>query len=104
MSTLSPNRPEVLYVSFASMLTPTRGTPLHPLGSLEDHAYVLADAGIETLVFDPGQAERAAALREKVPGLTRLLSLGPCSVGDDLIALAAGYEPGPLAAPRVDRP
>jgi fatty-acyl-CoA synthase len=81
---------------------PLRGTPLHPLGSLEDHAYVLADAGIETLVFDPGQAERAAALRDKVPGLTRLLSLGPCAAGEDLIALAAGFEPGPLAAPRVD--
>jgi len=102
LSTLSPNRPEVLYTTFASTLTPMRGTPLHPLGSLEDHAYVLEDAGIETLVFDPSQAERATALRDKVPGLTRLLSLGPCEVGEDLIALAAGFEPRPLVAPRVD--
>ena len=30
-----------------------RRTALHPLGSLDDHAYVLADAGIETLIVDP---------------------------------------------------
>jgi fatty-acyl-CoA synthase len=99
---LSTNRPEVLYATGASMVSGCRGTPLHPLGSLEDHAYVLGDAGIEALVFDPSFAGRAAALRDRVPSLTRLLSFGPGDVGDDLTALAAGYRPGPLAAPSVD--
>jgi fatty-acyl-CoA synthase len=99
---LSANRPEVLFATGASMLSGARNTALHPLGSLEDHAYVLRDAGIQALVFDPGFADRAAALRERVPGLTRLLSLGPCDVGDDLIALAAACQPRPLVAPAVD--
>ena len=102
VSLLSANRPEVLYATGAGMICTTRGTPLHPLGSLDDHAYVLADAGIETLVFDPAFAQRAAALRDRVPGLTRLLSLGPSEAGEDLTALAAGYQPLPLVAPAVD--
>ena len=64
---LSPNRPEVLFAMGANMVTGCRTSALHPLGSLDDHAYVIEDAEIETLVFDPSFAERAAALRERVP-------------------------------------
>ncbi|MBL7499086.1 AMP-binding protein [Frankia sp. CNm7] len=99
---LSTNRPEVLYAMGAYMVAGARNTSLHPLGSLDDHAYVLADAEIETLVFDPSFAERAAQLAERVPTLKRLLSFGPCEVGEDLAALAEGYEPRPLVAPRLD--
>jgi fatty-acyl-CoA synthase len=103
MAMLSKNRPEVLFTMGANMLTPCRSTALHPMGSLEDQAYVLEDAGVETLVFDPAAfEERAGELREKVPGLKTLLSLGPSDVGTDLIALAKTFEPQPLAAPVVD--
>src|ERR1043165_6548493 len=50
---LSKNRPEVLFTMGANMLTPCRSTSLHPMGSLDDQAYVLEDARVETLVFDP---------------------------------------------------
>jgi fatty-acyl-CoA synthase len=99
---LSANRPEVLYAMGAYMVSGCRNTPLHPLGSLEDHAYVLRDAGIEALVFDPAFAGRAAELRDRVPGVARLLSFGPSDVGEDLAALAAAYQPRPLVAPRID--
>ena len=79
-----------------------RNTPLHPLGSLEDHAYVLEDAGIETLIFDPAFSERAAQLSERVPTLKRLLSYGDADVGEDLVALAATFESRRLVGPRVD--
>ena len=46
---LAANRPEVLLVIGAGQTQGYRRTALHPLGSLDDHAYVLADAGIETL-------------------------------------------------------
>jgi fatty-acyl-CoA synthase len=98
---LSTNRPEVLYATGAYMMTGARTTSLHPLGSFEDHAYVLEDAAIETLIFDPSFAERAAALSAHVPSLKRLLSLGPCEVGEDLLALAAQYDPHPLVAPEL---
>jgi fatty-acyl-CoA synthase len=88
---LSANRPEVLLVIGAGQTRGYRRTALHPLGSLDDHAYVLADAGITTLIVDtvPAFLERAAALLERVPSLTQVLTLGPAEVGTDLVAAAA---------------
>src|SRR5947209_4960143 len=75
---LAKNRPEVLFTMGANMLNPCRSTSLHPLGSVDDQAYVLEDAGVETLVYDPTAFdERAAELRDRVPGLKTLLALGP---------------------------
>src|SRR5580693_8471194 len=42
-ATLSANRPEVLFAMGAGMIAGCRGTPLHPMGSLDDHAYILED-------------------------------------------------------------
>ena len=100
ISVLSVNRPEVLYACGAYMTQGARYTALHPLGSLEDHAYVIADAGVQTLVFDPSFAERAEQLQARFPDL-RLLAFGPSPVGQDLIELAKGFEPRPLVAPEV---
>src|SRR5437764_4336946 len=52
-SVLSTNRTEVLFNMGANQIAGTRTTALHPMGSLDDHAYVLEDAGVETLVTDP---------------------------------------------------
>ena len=86
----------------AVMVGGCRNTPLHPLGSLDDHAYVLEDAGIETLIFDPAFAERAGQLRERVPGSQEAAVLRRGDVGENLVALAATFEPQPLVGPRVD--
>jgi fatty-acyl-CoA synthase len=82
-----------------------RRTALHPLGSLDDHAYVLADGGASTLIIDPVPmfVERAVGLLAKVPSLRQVLTLGPvpaelADVGVDLIAKAASYTPKPLVA------
>jgi fatty-acyl-CoA synthase len=100
---LSKNRPEVLFTMGANMMTACRSTSLHPMGSVDDQAYVLDDAGVETLVFDPSAFdERAAELLERVPGLKTLISLGPSTGGTDLIALAKTFDPEPLVAPVVD--
>jgi fatty-acyl-CoA synthase len=100
VAVLSMNRPEVLYAMGANMVTGCRSTPLHPMGAVDDQAYVLADAGTEVLIFDPSLfADRARALQEKVPGLRHLLALGPTMVGDDLPAEAAAFEPKPLTPP-----
>ena len=65
VATSAKNRVEVLYSMGAVMLTRCPNTPLHPLGSLDDHAYVLEDAGIETLLFDPAFTDRARELAER---------------------------------------
>ena len=99
---LSANRPEVLYSLCANMLIGACNTPLHPLGSADDQAYVLQDAQIETLIYDPTIFEpRATELKERVPGLKHLLAFGPSQVGEDWNALAAGFEPKPLVAPDI---
>ncbi|MEM9254042.1 MAG: AMP-binding protein [Pseudomonadota bacterium] len=102
IAVISANRPEVLSNIAAMQLTGCIGTPLHPLGSLDDHAYVLEAAEIDTLVFDASVfSDVAAALKERVSGLRNLLGFGPNDVGDDYIALAAQFEPRPLQAPAV---
>ncbi len=102
VAVISANRPEVLSNIAAMQLTGCIGTPLHPLGSLDDHAYVLEAAEIDTLIFDPTVfSEIASALQEKVPQLKNLLAFGPTEVGEDYLALAAGFEPQPLQAPDI---
>ena len=102
---LSLNRPEVLMIIGAGQTQGYRRTALHPLGSLDDHAYVLNDAGVTSLIIDPNPmfVERALGLLEKVPALKQVLTIGPVpaeleGVGVDLTAEAAKYSPQPLVA------
>ncbi|MGV0627100.1 fatty-acid--CoA ligase FadD8 [Mycolicibacter minnesotensis] len=100
---LSLNRPEVLMIIGSGQVQGYRRTALHPLGSLDDHAYVLADAEVGTLIIDPTPAfvERALGLLEKVPSLRQVLTIGPVPAelegkAVDLAAEAAKYQPEPL--------
>ncbi len=103
VAVISGNRPEVLYNIAAMQLAGCCGTSLHPLGSLDDHAYVMNDAGIEALIFDGSVfGQRAQELKDKVPSLKHLLSFGETPVGDDYSALADAFEPSPLIVPDAD--
>jgi fatty-acyl-CoA synthase len=100
---LSLNRPEVLMILGASQTQGYRRTALHPLGSLDDHAYVLSDAGASALIIDPNPmfVERALGLLDKVDSLKKILTIGPVpealkAVAVDLSAEAAKYSPQPL--------
>ncbi len=109
---LSLNRPEVLMITSAGQTQGYRRLALHPLGSLDDHAYVLTDSGSTTLIIDPNPmfVERAVGLLAKVPALTQILTIGsvPSELAEagaaagatviDLTAEAAKYEPRQLVA------
>ncbi|MEE4660782.1 MAG: AMP-binding protein [Halieaceae bacterium] len=102
IAVISGNRPEVLSNIAATQLNGSIGTPLHPLGSLDDHSYVIEHAEINALVFDPGVfAQRAAELKARFPDLV-LLGLGPNDLGEDYLALAQSFAPLPLTAPDVE--
>ena len=102
VAVISGNRPEVLYNIAAMQISGCCGTSLHPLGSLDDHAYVMNDAGIEALIFDASLfQQRAQELKEKVPSLKHLLAFGETEVGEDYSTLAQQFEPQPLVAPDV---
>ena len=101
LAILSKNRPEVLLNAFASLVNGCILTPLHPMGSVGDHAYALNDAEIDCLVFDTRDfAERARELQQQFPNLI-LLGFGPNDAGRDYLALADSFEPAPLVAPDV---
>src|SRR6195952_1322245 len=102
---LALNRPEVLMIVGAGQTQGYRRVALHPLGSLDDHAYVLSDAGVTSLIIDPNPmfVERAVGLLEKVPSLKQVLTIGPVpdalsDVAVDLSAEAATFKPKPLVA------
>ena len=102
---LALNRPEVLFIIGAGQTQGFRRTSLHPLGSLEDHAYVINDAEITTLTIDPNPmfVERALGLLERCPRLEKVLTIGPvphelAHVGHALAAAAERCEPRRLEA------
>lgn len=100
---LALNRPEVLFILGAGQSQGYRRTSLHPLGSADDHAYVINDAGIDTLIIDPYFTTRALELVDKCPRLKRVLTIGPVpaeltEVGTDLVAAAATYDATTLEA------
>ncbi|HET8992851.1 MAG TPA: AMP-binding protein [Rhodococcus sp. (in: high G+C Gram-positive bacteria)] len=103
VAVLSKNRPEVLINMGATMIAGCRNSALNPMGSLDDHLYITADAEIETLVFDPVHfEERAADLKAQVPTLKNLFSLGPSKIATDILALADTFTEQRLVAAHVD--
>ena len=99
VAVLSSNRPEAFLGTAASYLMGLRITWMHPLGSEDDHAYLLEDSGVGTLFVDPGTfTERAHALKARLPSLNTVLGLGPSDFGDDILAEAARFAPAPLVA------
>jgi fatty-acyl-CoA synthase len=95
LTLLSQNRPEIFAVMAAALCRGIVYAPLHPLGGVEDHAFICADADAALLVYDPSSfVAQAAQLAPLVP---RVAGLGPGEVGDDLDALADRFEPAPLA-------
>jgi fatty-acyl-CoA synthase len=102
IATLAGNRPEVLLQIGANMVSGARATALHPMGSLDDHAYILEDAGIETLFYDPAlYEERAFDLQRRVPGLKRLVAMATGAEVEDLPTAAARFGARRLRSPEV---
>lgn len=97
LAMLSINRPEVLFVSLAVNIMGVRYTPLHPLGSEDDHKYILEDAEITALIVDnQAYAERGRALQDNVPALKKVFTFGEAAFGIDLSAAMTNYTPQPL--------
>jgi acyl-CoA synthetase (AMP-forming)/AMP-acid ligase II len=92
LGVLSGNRPEVIHVGNGASLAGACLVPLHPMGSLDDYIYVIEDAGVEALVFDPSKfGDKAIELKRRLPQLKHLLSMGPAEGAVDLAALAATF-------------
>ena len=98
---LSANRPEVLHTSHAVQILAAIYVPMHPLGGLADHLYVVSDAQVDILIFDAERySDRAAELAQRLPGL-RLIAFGRSPLAEDLCVLAERFKPERLVAPKV---
>lgn len=99
---LSSNCPEVILFTLAAHVVGCCITPLHPMGSFDDHAYVLNDAEIEVLVYQPSKYDqRVGELSRVTPGIRHFLAFGPSELGEDYKALASTFDPSPLVAPDI---
>jgi fatty-acyl-CoA synthase len=99
---LSPNSPEVWMVQAAICLSGAMYSGLHPLGSVDDHVELCDDAGIDILVVHPQFADVGAQIVAKAVGVKHLLTLGPATVGEDLLALCAKVAAEPLTRGDAD--
>jgi fatty-acyl-CoA synthase len=94
---LSRNRPEVLFVTGALVFVDVVPLAMHPMGSIDDLAYMVEDAHIEALIFDPQYYQsQAAELQVRLPHLLHLLALGPTNTGENLAELAENFPRGQL--------
>jgi len=99
---LSGNSPEVVFFQLAANIVGCCVTPLHPMGSFEDHAYILNDAEIEVLAYQPSNYEqRANELSSVAPSVNQFLAFGHSEVGEDYSALAGTFDPAPLVVPDI---
>jgi fatty-acyl-CoA synthase len=100
---LSRNRPEVLILNGALFFVDLCAVSLHPMGSVDDFAYMLEDSGAQALIFDPNHYQgHARELQARLPQLKYFLALGPTEVGRDLTAIAQGFPPDSLRPLRND--
>lgn len=75
LAQLSRNRIDAVCTIAAAFLVGLRYTPLHPLSTAADHAFILQDARIDALVIDEERfAAAVAKLREALPPQARIFS------------------------------
>ncbi len=96
---LSGNRAEVIHITHATLIETMLISSLHPMGAVEDFVYVVEDANIDTIIFDPKYDALIAEVKERCPHLERVWSLGPSDAGRDLLPIVAEQQPAPLVAP-----
>lgn len=95
---LSGNRVEVINITDAALLEAMLITSLHPMGSVDDFEYVIDDAKIDTLIFDPKFDALIGELKQRRPNL-RIWSLGQSDSGENLLPLVAKQQAAPLVPP-----
>jgi len=92
---LGANTVEMLLVMTALTLCGTTRVPMNARGSLEDHAFLLADSGAGVLVYDAAEfGARAQELAQRHPSLI-LVPYGSDGA-DTLGAVAAACDPQPM--------
>lgn len=91
ISQLSPNCVDAALLQLAAWACGLRYVPLHPMGSPEDHRFILDDSEISALVLHPSNATASTRLLREAPSIKVVLSHGPCEGATDLISLTRSF-------------
>ncbi|WP_308315596.1 AMP-binding protein [Streptomyces sp. ISL-100] len=94
---LSGNHPEALATRYAASLLGCRVNHLYQGQSARTQAAIVDDVETRVLIADPRLARRAVQITEMAP-VELLFTLGPASVGRDLLDLAGRQPQQPLAS------
>ncbi len=93
---LAGNRPDSWCAMIAAQGLGLSTTPLHPLGSLDDHRFQLGDAGIRVLLVDVANFGRRGA--ELTDAVEITFTLGTADFGSDLTAAVDAMDASPPVA------
>ncbi|GAA2591279.1 long-chain fatty acid--CoA ligase [Dactylosporangium fulvum] len=99
---LLPNRLESVEIDFGIAKAGRVRVPLNTRLALDERAFILADSGADTLVFDAAEEESVAELRALCPQLRHLIRLGAGRLGldyDEALAAAVDRPAGVALAP-----
>ncbi|MDU6728491.1 MAG: AMP-binding protein, partial [Bradyrhizobium sp.] len=84
---LTANRADTWCAGIAAQLSRLAITWLHPLGSLDDQLFQLADSESQVLVVDAAAfRDRGGELASRADGLRHVFTLGPAGYGADLLS------------------
>jgi len=86
---LSGNRPETWCATIAAQALGMRTTPLHPMGSVDDHRFQLDDSGADAIVVDPVAYQARGG--ELAGDVGTALTFGPADFGLDLVAAGEAH-------------
>jgi fatty-acyl-CoA synthase len=96
ISQLSPNTVDAALVQLAAWVCGLRYVPLHPMGSAEDHRFILEDSEIQALVLHPSKFESHAPLLMQAPTVRITLAHGDCPGMTNLTKLRDSFAPVPV--------
>lgn len=86
---IAGNLPEAFLLQLAVLMNGGIYCGLHPMGSLDDHRYILEDTTAAVLAYDPRKFTDRA--RELEASVDLVVSLGPGDVGEDVLAPAVEH-------------
>jgi long-chain acyl-CoA synthetase len=78
---LMPNRLEWVEIDFAIIKAAKVKVPVNTRLRTSERAFILADSGAETLVFDSAEEESVAEISAQLPELRHLIRIGPGRLG-----------------------
>jgi fatty-acyl-CoA synthase len=89
---LSPNCVDAALVQLAAWVYGLRYVPLHPLGSCDDHLFILNDSEVQALVIHPSKVEDYGAVM-RAPSVRDVFTHGVVPGAKDLRKLALSFAP-----------